>query len=138
MAQIPELVEDAEKNRCPLLLEPLNRYETHFINKIEQAVEYCSQMNSPFLKVMADFFHMSIEEVSIPESLDKWAKWISHIHLADSNRLLPGMGHTDFSSGFKMLKETGFTQYMALECGVPEPKEENLKRSFQYLKKAMA
>lgn len=136
-AQLPGLVQSAENNKCPLLLEPLNRYETHFMNRLEQAGEYCEKINSPFLRIMADFFHMSIEEASIPGSIEKWAKWISHVHLADSNRILPGMGHTDFSAGFRKLEQAGFKHYMALECGVPEPKEENLKKSLEYLKKTI-
>jgi len=138
LAQLPEIVSSAEKNKCPLVIEPLNRYETHFINRLEQAAEYCSRINSPFLRLMGDFFHMSIEEASIPESLERWAEWTAHIHLADSNRILPGMGHTDFSSGFMALKKANFRQYMALECGVPEPREENLKRSFEYLEKTIS
>jgi sugar phosphate isomerase/epimerase len=135
LSQLPEIVESAEKNNCALLLEPLNRYETHFMNRLKQAVEYCEKIGSPYLKILADFFHMSIEEASIPDSIEKSGKWIGHVHLADSNRILPGTGHTDFSAGFKALRKIGFTQYMALECGVPEPKEENLKKSLEYLKK---
>ena len=134
ISQLPELLGKAEKEKCILLLEPLNRYETHFMNRSEQAVEICKKMRSEYLKVMADFFHMSIEEVNIAKSIKKGGKFISHVHLADSNRILPGMGHTDFKKGFKALKKIGYDKFMALECGVPEPKEENLKRCFQYLK----
>lgn len=134
LSQLSEIVEVAEKNKCAILLEPLNRYETHFINRLEQAVEFCEKIKSPYLKIMADFFHMNIEEASIPEAIEKAGNWISHVHLADSNRLLPGFGHTDFSSGFKALKKINFENYMALECGVPEPAEENLKKSLRYLK----
>lgn len=134
LSQLPEIVEFAEKVKCCLLLEPLNRYETHFLNRLSQAVEYCEKINSPYLKIMADFFHMNIEEANISESIEKAGKWISHIHLADSNRNLPGMGHTDFESGFKALKKINFENYMVLECGVPEPKIENLKKSFKFMK----
>ena len=134
LSQLPEIVESAEKNKCSLLLEPLNRYETHFLKSLEQAVEFCEKINSPYLKIMADFFHMNIEEVNIAQSIEKAGKWISHVHLADSNRILPGMGHTDFAPGFQSLKKIGFEGYMALECGVPEPKEDNLKKSVDYLK----
>jgi sugar phosphate isomerase/epimerase len=137
LSQLPEIVESAEKNNCALFLEPLNRYETHFMNKLEQATKYCEKIQSPFLKILADFFHMSIEEAFIAESIEKAGKWIAHVHLADSNRILPGMGHTNFSAGFNALKKIGFKQFMALECGVPEPKEKNLKKSLEYIKKAM-
>lgn len=134
LSQLPEIVEFAEKVKCCILLEPLNRYETHFLNRLSQAVEYCEKINSPYLKIMADFFHMNIEEANISESIEKAVKWISHIHLADSNRILPGMGHIDFESGFKSLKKINFENYMVLECGVPEPKIENLKKSFKFMK----
>ncbi|MCM8785637.1 MAG: sugar phosphate isomerase/epimerase [Candidatus Omnitrophica bacterium] len=135
--QLPELVETAERVKCSILLEPLNRYETHFLNKLEQAVEYCEKINSPYLRIMADFFHMNIEEANIYESIKKAGKWISHVHLADSNRILPGMGHTDFESGFKALKEINFKNYMVLECGVPEPKSENFKKSVKFMKEIL-
>lgn len=134
LSQLPELAESAEKNKCCLLIEPLNRYETHFVNRLEQAVEFCEKIDSPYLKIMADFFHMSIEETNIAESIKTAGKWIKHVHLADSNRILPGMGHTDFKPGFAALREIGFQGFMPLECGVPEPKEDNLKKSVQYLK----
>ncbi len=133
LSQLPEIVEKAEETECCILLEPLNRYETHFLNRLEQAVEYCEKINSKYLKIMADFFHMNIEEANIYESIKKANKWISHIHLADSNRILPGMGHTDFKSGFKALKEIGYQNYMILECGIPEPKVENLKKSLNFM-----
>ncbi|HOK57281.1 MAG TPA: sugar phosphate isomerase/epimerase family protein [bacterium] len=133
-SQLPEIVEKAEETKCALLLEPLNRYETHFLNRLEQAVEYCEKINSPYLKIMADFFHMSIEEADIAESIERAGKWIAHVHLADSNRILPGMGHTDFESGFKALKKINFENYMVLECGVPEPRKENLRKSFNFMK----
>ncbi|MFN4227047.1 MAG: sugar phosphate isomerase/epimerase family protein [Candidatus Ratteibacteria bacterium] len=136
-SQLPEIVEKAEQTKCCLLLEPLNRYETHFLNRLEQAVEYCEKINSPYLKIMADFFHMNIEEANIYESIKKASKWIAHIHLADSNRILPGMGHTDFESGFKALKEINFKNYMILECGVPEPKKENLEKSLKFMKEIL-
>jgi len=134
LSQLPELAEKAEKEKCALLLEPLNRYETHFMNRLEQAVEFCKKVKNEYLKIMADFFHMSIEESDIPKSIKKAGKFISHVHLADSNRILPGMGHTDFKRGFKALKKIGYDKFMALECGVPEPQEENLKKSLKYLK----
>jgi len=134
LSQLPEVVEKAEKEKCALLLEPLNRYETHFLNRLEQGVEFCKKIKSEYLRIMADFFHMNIEEADIPKAIKKAGKWISHIHLADSNRILPGMGHTDFKKGFKALKKIEFDKFMVLECGVPEPKEKNLKKSYQYLK----
>ncbi|MBB3128521.1 sugar phosphate isomerase/epimerase [Paenibacillus rhizosphaerae] len=99
-----------------LLLEPLNRYEDHMINTLEDASGLIREGNFSGVKVMADFFHMQIEEWDISESLRKTADLVAHVHLADSNRLQPGYGHTDFKTGFRTLKDIGFTGYMAVEC----------------------
>ncbi len=131
---LEELGKHAEQVKAVLLLEPLNRYETHFLCRVEQAVEICEKMGNPYIGLMADFFHMNIEEASIPEAIRKGGKWLKHVHLADSNRLLPGWGHTDFRSGFAALKEIGFDGFMALECGVPGDPHETLPRSAQYLR----
>ncbi len=130
-----EWAETARKNNTNLLLEPLNRYETHLIRTLKDGVEICEKVGNPNMKIMADFFHMSIEEESIPAAIRAAAPYIAHVHLADSTRQLPGYGHTDFKSGFEALKEIGFTGYMALECGNPDPdKQAGLKRSADYLR----
>jgi len=129
-----DLARYAEKVGSVLLLEPLNRYETHFLRTLDQAVEYVEEVNSPGVRIMADFFHMNIEEANIAESIRKAGKYIYHVHLADSNRVLPGWGHTDFKAGFEALKEVGFDKFMAMECGVLGDPEESLPKSVAYLK----
>ncbi len=120
-----------------LLIEPLNRYETHFLNRLDQAIDICEKVNNPRIKIMADFFHMSIEERDVPTSLEKAGDWVLHIHLADSNRKLPGQGHTDFKGSFAALKKVGYDKYMALECGILGNPEEELPKCVKYLKEQM-
>ncbi len=134
---LDDLGKHAEKVGNTLLLEPLNRYETHLLNRLEQAVEICRKVANPRVKIMADFFHMSIEEADIAASIRAAGKWIAHVHLADSNRWLPGQGHTDFASGLKALKAIGFTGYMALECRVVGEPLAELKKSADYLRQWM-
>ncbi len=135
---LEKLAPIAEREGTLLLLEPLNRYETHYLRRVEQAVALCERVQAPGLAVMADLFHMNLEEPSLPQALKKGGKWIRHIHLADSNRLLPGWGHTDFRSSFTALKEIGFTDYMALECGVPGDPRETLPQAAAFLRAQMA
>ena len=77
---------------------------------------------------------MSIEEADIAKSLMESGDWIDHIHLADSNRMLPGQGHLNFKPGFEVLKNMGYDKYMALECGILGNPEEELPKSVNYLK----
>jgi len=134
---LDELAEHAIKVKCAILLEPLNRYEARFLCRLEQAAVYARRVKSPYVRIMADFFHMSIEEADIARSIAKAAKWIAHVHLADSNRLLPGHGHTDFAPGFAALKAARFRGYMSLECGVPGDPMVALPKSAEYLRAAM-
>jgi len=131
---LKELGDYAKEVGSVVLVEPLNRYETHLLNRLEQGVDVCKQVNSPNVKIMADFFHMSIEERDIPKSIVEAGKYVYHIHLADSTRLLPGYGHTDFQAGFAALKKIGYDKYMALECGVPGDREVELPKSAAYMK----
>jgi len=117
-----------------VLLEPLNRYETHFIRTLDYAREIIERVNEEKIAMMADFFHMSIEEASIEDSVLRNLKYIHHFHLADSNRHAPGRGHTDFSL-LKKVKEKGYKDYLALECWMGEDPESELKFTYNYIKK---
>ena len=120
-----------------ILLEPLNRYEAHLLNRLEQAVEIAKRVNSPSVKIMADFFHMNIEEADIAASIESAGLWTQHVHLADNTRKQPGTGSTDFKSGFAALKKIGYDKYMALECGFAGDPEKAITESAKYLKACM-
>lgn len=127
--------ETAAKANTLLLLEPLNRYETHLIKTLRDGTDVCEKVGNPHIKIMADFFHMSIEEANIADSIRQAGKHIAHVHLADNTRQLPGYGQTDFKPGFAALREIGFDGYMALECGNPESdKQLGLKKSADFLR----
>jgi sugar phosphate isomerase/epimerase len=115
---LEELGEHAENEGTLVLLEPLNRYEDHMLNRVEQAVELCEAVGRPSVKVMGDLFHMNIEEDDLGEAIRQSDGHLAHIHLADSNRLQPGAGHTDFAGAFAALRGIGFDGYMAMECGI--------------------
>lgn len=138
LKQFEEWGRTAEQAGTCLLLEPLNRYETHLVRTLRDGTEICAKVGNPHIKIMADFFHMSIEEADIPAAIRAAGNYIGHVHLADSNREMPGLGHTDFKSGFDALKEIGYGGYMALECGNPNPdKQAGLKQSADFLKMQM-
>jgi sugar phosphate isomerase/epimerase len=132
--QMKELGDYAAEVGAYVLLEPLNRYETHLLKRLRDAVEICKAVDKPYVRIMADFFHMNIEEPIIAESIREAGEYVKHVHLADSTRLLPGHGHTDFKSGFEALKEIGFENYMALECGIPGDPFVELPKTVQYMK----
>lgn len=103
-----------------LLLEPINRYETNFINSLEEGIEIIKKLNRENIKLMPDTFHMNIEDSSIVDSLKKVGDKIGYVHFADSNRWAPGQGHLDFSQIIATLKEIGYDEYVTVEI-LPNP-----------------
>ena len=74
-----------------------------------------SMIDSPNVQLMADVFHMNIEEDSIAASLRAHAAHIAHVHLADNQRREPGSGHLDFASVFQALADNAYTGALAME-----------------------
>ncbi len=134
---LEELGEHAESVGSLVLLEPLNRYEDHMLNRVEQAVELCEAIGRPSIKVMGDLFHMNIEEDDLDETIRRANGHMAHVHLADSNRLQPGAGHTDFAGAFGALRDIGFDGYMAMECGIRGNAREVLPEVVRHLRSRM-
>ncbi len=135
VAVAAELAEHAAERGVCVLWEPLNRYEQWWFNRLENGAELCDRVGSEGCRIMADFFHMSIEEDTIPGALEQYAAdYVSHIHLADSNRATPGHGHTDFGAAFTVLEQMGWEGYMALECSTRGDHEQDLRRAARLLR----
>jgi len=131
---LSELGEHAEREGALVLLELLNRYEDHMLNRLGQALELCKTVDQDSVKVMGDLFHMNIEEDSLADSIRRTDGYLAHLHLADSNRLQPGAGHTDFAPAFEALREIGFDGYVAMECGITRDARTVLPQVIQYLR----
>jgi sugar phosphate isomerase/epimerase len=121
--QLEELAPAARNAGVPIFLEPLNRYEQHLVNRLEQGVEFAERAGGG-VGIMADFFHMNIEEADIAASIRAAGPHI--VHVADNNRLQPGKGHLDFCPGFAALKEVGYDGYLGIECRISGPYDEAL------------
>ena len=132
-----ELGEHAAREGVAVLLEPLNRYEDHMLHTLADAVDLCRAIGLPSVKVMGDFFHMNIEEQDMAAAIAETGDLLAHMHLADSNRAQPGMGHTDFKPAFQTLKQIGFQGYMALECHIRGERRAALAQAVRYLRSMM-
>jgi len=98
-----------------IALEALNRYETHLLRTLADADQLRRLIDSPNVRLMADVFHMNIEEDSIAAAVRAHAEQIVHVHLADSQRREPGSGHLDFASVFEALADNHYTGALAME-----------------------
>ena len=107
-----------------VLLEPLNRYQTHCVNQIDEALEIIELAASPGVRLIADLFHMNMEESDPLTSLARAGSQLAYIHLSDSNRRLPGLGHIDFAAVFSRLRKIGFQGPASVEALPPEGAEQ--------------
>jgi sugar phosphate isomerase/epimerase len=99
----------------PVYLEPLNRYECNNINTIAEAQEMILAVGAANVLVLADTFHMNIEEADMAATLRSPAGRLGYMHLADSNRRAPGMGHTDFGPMLTALRDVVYGGYVSAE-----------------------
>ncbi|RBP86301.1 sugar phosphate isomerase/epimerase [Cytobacillus firmus] len=128
----------AEETGTLIFLEPLNRYQDHMINTLADARLYIEKNQLKNVKIMADFYHMNIEEDDISEALHKNRELIGHIHLADNHRFQPGSGSLDFKKYFSQLKEEGYEDFLTIECRVRgEHPEEEYKKSLHHLRSSL-
>ncbi|MDY0290586.1 MAG: sugar phosphate isomerase/epimerase family protein [Sphaerochaeta sp.] len=108
----------AGKYGCSLFLEPLNRYQDHMLNTLEDAYNLISNKAFYNISLTADFYHMSIEEDNMDLSLIQYQSHIAHIHLAENHRYQPGTGAIDFKRHFQTLHSIGYSGKAILECRV--------------------
>ena len=117
-----------------LALEPLNRYETNFINTLDEGIEFIKKIGFQNVKILADTFHMNIEEVSVPGAIIAARDYLSHIHFADSNRYAPGDGHLNFRGIVDALVKIKYKGFITMEM-LPKPDPVTAaKRAVNYLK----
>lgn len=133
LERLHTLGEYASKLGTAILLEPLNRYQTHYINEIAEALYIIDQVSSPGVKLIADLFHMNMEEREPLESLTQAGDRLAYVHLSDSNRKLPGLGHIDFAAVFRRLREIGFDGPASVESLKPDDVQQ-LESCAQFLR----
>lgn len=111
-----ELGEHAAQQGVPLFYEPLNRYETNLATTMKEGVELLQPLDTNNVLLLADLFHMNIEEASISDGLRDGGKHIGHVHFVDSNRQAAGRGHMNFQPITAALADIGFQGYASAEA----------------------
>jgi sugar phosphate isomerase/epimerase len=115
----------------------LNRYEDHMVNTLGRAAEIVREVGLPSVKVMADTFHMGIEEDDLGGSIRAAGDLIGHVQLGDSGRLQPGVGHLDWSAVMGALRDVGYDGWLAMECGIRGDPREALPKVAELLRPLM-
>ena len=119
-ASFDPLLRAAEREGVWLLIEPINRYETDLLTTVGETLEFIQDLGAQRLGLLADTFHMNIEEASIEASLRAAGSRLRHVHAADSNRHAPGWGHLDFAAVLATLRAMSYRGWLSAEI-LPRP-----------------
>ncbi len=108
------------KSDVAICLEPVNRFETHFLNIAEDAVRYCKETGYDNVKVHLDTFHMIREEVSFAQAVKTCGKkYLGYVHVCENNRGIPGTGLVPWKEFFTALKGIDYAGPMCIESFDP-------------------
>ncbi len=105
----------AVKKKVQICVEPLNRFETDFLNTAEQAVQLARDVNSPGVNVMLDTFHMNIEEKDSAAAIRKAGKLLGHVHACGCDRGTPGKDHINWPEIVNALRDVGYDGDLVIE-----------------------
>ena len=112
---LKQLCQYAEKRGRTICLEPLNRFETDFINTVDQALKMVKDVGSPALKLHLDTFHMNIEEKDQAKAIRKAGKLLGHFHACGSDRGTPGNDHINWPPIVAALKSIRYNGDVVIE-----------------------
>jgi D-psicose/D-tagatose/L-ribulose 3-epimerase len=116
------VAQHAQKSHVVLCLEPLNRFETYFLNTLEDAARLIRDVGEPNVKIHFDTFHANIEERHPAEALRRVAGDLGHVHISENDRGIPGTGHNDWRGVLEALKEMNYQGWLTIESfAQPEP-----------------
>lgn len=113
--QLGDLARYAGDRGAVLGVEPLNRFETSFVNLAAQAVEIVDRVDHPSCRVMLDTFHMNIEERSLGDAIRLAGKRLVHFHSCENDRGAPGSGHVPWADIAQALKDIQYDGPVVIE-----------------------
>jgi sugar phosphate isomerase/epimerase len=129
-----QLAPDVRRTGVKILLEPLTREETHYMNRQAHGARIIESVGEPGFALLSDFYHMQMEEDEIPGTLARFGGHTAYVHLADGKRRTePGSLPFDYRPGFKELKKHGYSGWLTVESGATDSPEPALARARNYI-----
>ncbi|MGF6847074.1 D-psicose/D-tagatose/L-ribulose 3-epimerase [Chitinophaga sp. W3I9] len=111
---LKEIYDYSEAAGIRIGIEPINRFETYFINRADQALALAASVG-PNCGVCLDTFHMNIEEADMFEAIRRAKGKLVGFHVADNNRMAPGMGHLNWKKIIDTLREINYDEVLSVE-----------------------
>lgn len=113
--QLGGLAAYAADHGVVLCVEPLNRFETSFINLASQAIEVIDRVDHPNCQIMLDTFHMNIEEKSLGDAIRAAGPRLKHLHACENDRGAPGSGNVDWPGVAQALRDIDYDGPVVIE-----------------------
>ena len=120
---LKEICRFARDYDVTLGIEPVNRFETYFLNTASDAVKLARDIGETNIKVHLDTFHMNIEEKNFYDPIKHVGDLLWHMHCCENDRGIPGTGHVNWDEVFQALSEIGYNRWLVIESFTPEIKE---------------
>jgi len=133
LAALDELAARVMDLPVKVVLEPLNRDQTHFLVDPAQGAVLCDALRSPRIATMVDTYHCEKNGQDIPAAIAATGAQLALVHLSDTDRALPGEGRIDFGSVLEALRTHGYEGWMGFECRKVD-QVESLQRSVDLLR----
>lgn len=96
-------------------IEPLNRFETYFLNTAADAALLAQQIGHPNIGILFDTFHANIEEKNIAAGYRTIGPHLKHVHTCENDRGIPGSGHVEWDEVFNALRELNYDGWLTIE-----------------------
>ena len=103
------------RHNVTIAIEPLNRFETYFLNTAADAVALCDQINHPNVGILFDTFHANIEEKDIAAAYRLVGRYLKHVHTCENDRGIPGSGHVEWKDVFQALRDVRYDGWLTIE-----------------------
>jgi D-psicose/D-tagatose/L-ribulose 3-epimerase len=98
-----------------LAIEPLNRFETYFLNTAADAARLADDVNHPNVGILFDTFHANIEEKNIADGYRTVGRHVKHVHTCENDRGIPGSGHVEWDDVFCALRDIKYDGWLTIE-----------------------
>jgi sugar phosphate isomerase/epimerase len=131
---LEQLAPDVKRTGVTILLEPLTKKETHYMNLQGHGARIIESVGEPGFGLLSDFYHMQMEEDDIAETLAEFGEHTAYVHMADGERRTePGSLPFDYRPGFRALKAHGYSGWLTVESGATDSPEPALARAREYV-----
>jgi D-psicose/D-tagatose/L-ribulose 3-epimerase len=113
----------AAEHGVRIVLEAINRFESYFVNTMDDLAAYLDTVKHPAVTGMYDTFHANIEEKDPVAAFTRNQRHLSYVHISENDRGVPGRGHVPWAATFKAIKASGYDGWMTIEAfgrGLPE------------------